>query len=106
MQYSTYLGKTRHREAEGQGDVEYRWRARVPGDAGGAADDHQEGRAEDLAEERHQEADLRHLVNPDDVLGRCFQIQSCYFFIAYFVLFYFYQRFFFQIFKIFYKYCV
>lgn len=65
---NTHLGETRHCEAEGQGDVQNaRWCA--PVDARGAADYHQEGRAQDLAEERHQEADPRHLVHPHKVLG-------------------------------------
>ena len=65
---STYVNQAGDSETKGEGDVNHRrWIVRGPRDAGRAADQHQEKRAEGLGEQLQQKLELHHLLQPDEV---------------------------------------
>lgn len=67
---NTYLCQTCHSEAEGKCNV-HNSRCILPRDAGGAAYEDQQERAQNFGEQHHQEVELGDLLKADKLLDTC-----------------------------------
>lgn len=67
---NTYLRQTCHGEAEGERNVHDSRRIR-PRDAGGAAYEDQQERAQNLGEQHHQEVEFGDLLKANKLLDTC-----------------------------------